>query len=848
MADLNEALSALAATPVLLVAVDFDGTLAPIVDHPDDAAMLPRGRRALALLARLGDTHVAVISGRAFADLDVRLGPVAGEVLRIGGHGSEFEPEVAGLLDAPARQLLGSIAAAMDAAASGLDGLMIERKDASVALHYRRARRADAALALTRLVRAMPGLRREAPPGLPRLVRGKRVVELGVVRTDKGSALSRLRAEIGASGVLWLGDDRTDEDAFAVLGADDVGVKVGSGATRAEFRVPDPAAAAEALVRLAEARRRVQAHAVPAAIDELGFLSDRRTAALVAPDGTICWLAPERFDRPALFASLLGGPTAGRWTARPARTSAPGQQRYLEGSWVLETAWEDLVVRDALAPVEEGTLLVRELVPARPGVRARLVFAPRPDFARRPAGLVESAEGLSVHGVVDLTILESPGIDWAITREGEHHTASAEVELAGPVRLALRVGAGAGTPAALDVAEGWRVSSPRLTLPPRWAGPVELSARVLRGLVYAPNGAMVAAATTSLPEQVGGVRNWDYRYCWPRDAAFGYDALIRLGDTEDAGRFLDWLAERLLDSMSVGLRPLYGVGGELLLAEGDLAHLVGYLGSRPVRVGNAAAEQLQLDVPGAIVELVWSLDRAGVALAERWWDLVLHLVHLVAARWTEADAGIWEQRHRVRHHVQSKVMAWVAVDRAIRLARRLGREVAEWPALRDRIAEDVVDRGWNAEVGAFTAAYGSDKADAAALWVVLAGLLPAEDARVASTVAFVDQHLRGGPTVFRYRFSDGLAGSDAGGFHICAAWLAEAMWRVGRQSEAVTLFEEMLSCCGPTGLLSEMFDPQAQMALGNTPQAYSHAGLIRAALVLQGRWDLAKPVAPSGSG
>ena len=847
MSGVDDALGTLMSTPVLLVAVDFDGTLAPIVDDPADAAMLPRARRALLLLARLPHTHVVVISGRAFVDLDMRLGTMSAEVLRVGGHGSEFEPGTAGMLDEPARRLLKHVGEVMTTVAEGLGGVTVERKDASVALHYRRADRADAAQALARLARRMPMLRQHGPPGLLRSRRGKRVVELSVVQADKGLALSRLRSELGATCMLCLGDDRTDEDAFAVLGSADVGIKIGPGRTRAAFRLPDPAAAAEALVRLAEGRRRALAQTVPAAIDELALLSDRHTAALVAPDGTICWLAPERFDRPALFASLLGGPTAGRWLVRPAGTTAPGQQSYLPGSLVLATTWDDLVVHDALVPVEDGTILVRELRPSRPGTRVRILFAPRPDFARRPARLVPEATGLGIAGVVTPHHLESPGVVWSIAREGEHHTASAEFELEGPLRLVLRVGAKGEAPAPAEVAAAWRAAAPPLALPPRWADPIEVSARVLRGLVYAPTCAPVAAATTSLPEAPGGVRNWDYRYCWPRDAAYAFEAVIRLGDTADAIGFVDWLALQRMEPAAGSLRPLYGVGGEWPPGEGELAHLCGYLGSRPVRVGNAAAEQLQLDVAGAVLDLMGSLARLGVPFADRWWALVETLIAAVGSRWTEADAGIWEHRHRVRHHLHSKVLAWVAVDRAVRIADHLGRVVdPKWPLLRDEIAADVLTRGWHARVGAYTAAYGSDEADAASLWVLISGLLPAHDARVVSTVEFVERHLRRGPTVFRYRFADGISGSDAGGFHICAAWLAEALWRIGRRNDAIALFEDMLSCCGPTGLLSEMFDPDAVLALGNTPQAYSHAGLIRTALVLQDRWEIIGQAEDSG--
>lgn len=848
MSPAEHALLALAGTPVLLVAVDFDGTLAPIVDVPEDAAMIPRARRALGALARLPHTRVVVISGRALADLDQRLGPLEPDILRVGSHGSEFAPDDAGRLDDAARGLLARVVAALERAADGLDGVAVERKDGSAALHYRRATRDDAARALWRLQRALPALRDGAAPGLPQVKRGKRVVELGVVAADKGAALTRLRAELGATAVACLGDDRTDEDMFAALGPDDVAIKIGPGITRAGQRLPDPAAAAEALVRLAEARRNALTRTVDAAIDDLGFLSDRRTAALVAPDGEVCWLAPERFDRSAIFASLLGGPNAGRFVVRPANGPEHGRQRYLDDSLVLATEWPELTVIDALVPEATGTVLVRELIPAHPGVEVALTFAPRPDFARLPTALAPLPDGVRVNGGATPIVLEGIQATWRIAREGRHETATATVRLDGPIRLILRIGKAGSTtvpePTTEALCAWWsRGDAP---LPDgRWRTWLAISRTVLCGLVHEPTGALVAAATTSLPETPGGVRNWDYRYCWPRDAAYAFDALTRLGDGADAARFMDWMADRVAQDQDQGLRPLYGVAGEHLGAEGELGHLIGYGGARPVRVGNAAAEQLQVDVPGAVVDLAATLAATGAPFPGHWWRMVGDLVGFVAERWMEPDAGIWELRSAMRHHVHSKVMAWLAVDRAIAIGTRLGRPVAPWwSTLRAQIAADVLSRGWNAEAGAFTTAYGRPDADAAALWIVLSGLLAPDDPRATATIDLVDRTLRHGPTVFRYAFGDGLPGADSGGFHICTAWLVEALWRNGRRERAVHLFEGLLSCAGPTGLLSEMFDPSARQALGNTPQAYSHTGVIRAALVLEGRWDALRPNTP----
>lgn len=840
MSSAEHALLALAGTPELLVAVDFDGTLAPIVPHAHEAAMLPRARRALGALSRLPHTRVVVISGRMLADLDARLGPLEPGVLRVGSHGSEFEPGESGRLDPAARERHAGAVAALRAAAAGLAGIEVEVKDASAALHYRRAERGDAASAIWRLWRSLQALK--APDGdRPRVRLGKKVIELGVVPADKGVAIARLRAELGSTAVACLGDDRTDEDAFAALGPDDVAIKIGPGPTRAPYRLPDPEAAAEALVRLAEARRAALVRTVDAAIDDLGFLGDRRTAALVTPGGEVCWLAPERFDRPAIFASVLGGPNAGRFVLRPAGGPERGRQAYVGDSLVLRTDWPDVAVVDALAPDAGGTVLVRDVVPLRPGTRVALAFAPRLDFARLPTTLALVPGGVRVSGSALPIALHGPRAAWRIVREGRHETALAELELDGPARFVLRIGAsvppGEPAPDPAAIAAWW--SAAAIDLPEsRWRPAVARSRTVLRGLVHAPTGAMVAAATSSLPEDPGGTRNWDYRYCWPRDAAYAFDALVRLGDVEDAERFLDWMAERVREDGPSGPRPLYGVAGEHLGAEGELGHLIGYGGARPVRVGNAAAEQLQVDVPGAIVELAATVAGAGRPFPARWWTMVESLVAIVERRWEEQDAGIWELRHAVRHHVHSKVMAWVAVDRALRLAARLGRPAGEgWPALRERIARDVLERGWHAAAGAFTTAYGVPDLDAAALWVTLSGMLLPDDPRAVSTVERVAGTLRAGPTVYRYAFGDGLPGADAGGFHICTAWLAEALWRGGRRAEAEHLLDELLSCAGPTGLLSETFDPGARVALGNTPQAYSHAGVIRATLVMTGAWD-----------
>ncbi len=837
-------LERLACTSLLLVAVDFDGTLAPIVEEPDRARPDAEAMRALAALARQLHTRVAIVSGRGLRDLDERLGRLEEGILRVGGHGSEFEAGLDRKLEPPHRKLLDGIARAVDLAADGLPGLRVEHKDASSCLHYRQAERADACRALWRLLRQRPDLAVETEAGRlrPKLRRGKKVVELSVLATDKGEALDRLRAELGATAVLYIGDDRTDEDAFARLHEGDLGVKVGGGSSLAKCRVADSAAVAGLLARLAEARRDALRRAASEPIAGLSMLSDRHTAALVTPHGEVAWLCPERFDAPALLASLLGGPTAGRFRVRPAGVLAAAEQRYLDGSLILSSRWPGLELVDWLEPREgEDCCLVRELRPLEPGVTVEIELAPRPDFGRMPAH-VEALEDGSLRvesGKLPIRLIcRSAGSmpDWEIRREGESDTARARFQLEAPLRLELHCGWNMRPSGGLEAARRWwSARGGSLELSERdlaHAELIERSAIILRGLVYEPSGAMVAAATSSLPESPGGERNWDYRYCWPRDAALACDALVRLGSRSEAERFLDWIID--LDGQEVmrHLQPIYAVDGAAQLPEAELAHLIGYAASQPVRVGNAAAGQLQIDVYGAIAGLLWTFARFGGAVEDRHWRLTERLVDAAAERWQERDSGIWEHRHLLRHHVHSKTMAWVTVDRAIRLASWLGREAPEtWLSLRYDIASEVLERGWNEGARAYTVAYGERDLDAAVLEMLRQGLLSPEDPRARSTTLAIARTLGTERGVYRYRFDDGLSGAE-GAFHICSAWLIDALWRLGLHQEARRRFDALVASVGPTGLLSEMVDPDSGIALGNTPQAYSHTGLIWCALRL----------------
>jgi len=832
-------LAALARTPVLLVASDYDGTLAPIVDDPARARPLREAVVALRLLAALPNTHVAVISGRALRDL-ARLVGEPEDVHLVGSHGSEFDPDFAGSLPREAIELRRRVHEQLAEIAARIPGARLEAKPASVALHYREvpAERAGDAL---RLVEQGPG----AFEGVVTR-HGKKVVELGVLATHKGTALAQLRQRVGATAVCFLGDDVTDEDAFAELGGPDLALKVGEGPSRAALRVAGPEAAAQVLAALAEQRAAWLAGADAVPIEQHACLSDQRTLALVTPGARITWLCLPRLDSSALFAELLGGPAAGHFSVSAVDGSRPLGQRWLGDSFVLETRWEGFRVVDFL-DASGGRPQLRagrsDLVRRLEGRgRVRVELAPRLDFGRLPTRLRALDGGLAIEPSHDPIVLRAPGVRWQVAEEGPHQTARAELDLdAGPVELELRYGTGsvrASQPAAEERARRtelyWSSWAAGLAVPDgRDAERVRRSALVLKALCHGPSGAVAAAATTSLPEHPGGVRNWDYRYCWLRDAALATAALVRLGSTAEALHFLGWVLGVLEHGVAPErLHPLYAVGGEMLGSEAEIGELPGYRGSRPVRVGNLAAHQVQLDVFGPIVELVALLVERDAPLSSQHWRLVETLVGAVAVRWQEPDHGIWEIRRAPRHHVHSKAMCWIAAERGVRIAEQLhGRERPDWAALRDRIAADLLRHGWKGEHGAFGAAYDGHDLDAAALAVGLSGLLPADDPRWRATVEAVEAGLRDGPTVFRYRADDGLPGGE-GGFHLCSGWLVQALLSIGRRGDARALFDAMAACAGPTGMLSEQYDPVADLSLGNTPQAYSHLALIEAALAL----------------
>lgn len=843
-------LTRIASSPRLLVACDFDGVLSEIAPTPGSAVIDDRCAAALRSLASLDRTHAAVVSGRGLDDL-AALTVVLGDVIRVGSHGAERDGAEGWRAGARDLAELGRLAEALDAIAADAPGALVERKPVSVAIHYRQCDSSHVPALLGR----MASIESEFTGMLRR--DGKMVIEYCASPADKGAALLALRRELGVSSILYIGDDVTDEHAFSVLRDGDLGIKVGTEPTLAHVRLQDRADVAAILERLAVIRGEWLDSAPITPIERHSLLSDQRTMAMVDPRGRLVWMCLPRADSSAVFAELVGGESCGHFSIAPASGGAVLGQEYIGGSFVLRTRWKEMSITDYLdctggRPYQRAgrSDLVRVVEGSG---EAAVRFAPRLDFGRQATEITVRDGGLVIEGLADPLVLYSPGVQWKIEQEGAHQTATAALDLSnGPVVLELRCGFGglggwrvqeqARRTQSITFWEGWART---LTLPSLRPELVSRSALALKALVYGPTGAVFAAATTSLPEDIGGVRNWDYRYCWPRDACLAAASLVRLGNTGVAMKLLDWLVGVVAQcDAPERLRPLYTVAGLDLGPEAEIGELSGYGHSRPVRIGNAADHQVQLDVFGPIVDLVALLVERGAPVTPEHWRLVEAMVAAVAARWHEPDHGIWEVRGQKRHHVHTKVMCWLAAERGWFIAREvLGRERSDWDALRQAIRADVLRDGWNAQAGAFTFAYGSGELDAAALWVILSGLLAPDDPRSISTVRAVEELLRDGPVVYRYRLDDGLPGRE-GGFHICTSWLIECLAMQGQAGRARELFDQMAELAGPTGLLPEQYDPRAGRSLGNIPQAYSHLGLINAAVRLSASGDRAGPLPP----
>ena len=588
-------------------------------------------------------------------------------------------------------------------------------------------------------------------------------------------------------------------------------------------------------------------------IEDYGLIGDTQTAALVGRNGSIDWLCLPRFDSGACFAALLGEQKHGFWQIAPTGEIKSTRRRYRPDTLVLETEFEMAdggCVRlvDCMPPRKTYPDVVRLVEGVWGRVKMRLRLAVRFDYGAVVPWVKQGGQPneLSLVAGPDALILRS-----GVPIGGEEWTSVAEFGVSAGETVPFVLSwypSHEPPPAPLDAGHEiaateswWREWIGRATCQTgEWNDAIRRSLITLKALTYGPSGGIVAAPTTSLPEQLGGERNWDYRFCWLRDAAFTLDALLGAGFLDEAGAWRDWLL-RAVGGDPANLQILYGPLGERRLPEFELSHLPGYEGSRPVRVGNVAAGQFQLDVYGEAIDTLHRAREAGLTVnPDRTdWRVAAKLLEFLKSRWTQPDDGVWEVRGEKRHFTYSKVMAWVAVDRLIRLAERfhLPTDLSRWKTMRQTIHSEVCEKGYHPGVGAFTQSYGSEALDASILRLPLVGFLPPDDSRVVSTLAAVERKLLRDGFVLRYLTdeagaADGLSGSE-GSFLPCTFWLVDNYYLVGRHDEARAVFERLLSLRNDLGLLSEEYDPQNRRLVGNFPQAFSHVALVNTALRLR---------------
>jgi GH15 family glucan-1,4-alpha-glucosidase len=579
-------------------------------------------------------------------------------------------------------------------------------------------------------------------------------------------------------------------------------------------------------------------------IEDYAMIGDLQTAALVGRDGSIDWLCLPRFDSPACFAALLDTPDAGRWQLAPARGGTCTRRRYRGESLVLETEWEtpegSVRVVDFMPPRGQVPDLVRIVegisgrVPMRSELRLRFDYG--------------SVQPWAQHSGTSLSAVAGPDAAWldgVVPLHGSDGATWAEFEVAAGDRVPFVLrwspshepapAAVDGVQALADTERFWSGWMAGCTYRGEWQEAVNRSLLTLKGLTYAPTGGIVAAATTSLPELIGGSRNWDYRYCWLRDATFTLQALLGCGFVEEARAWREWLL-RAVAGDPAQLQIMYGLDGTRRLPEYELPWLAGYEGSSPVRIGNGAADQFQLDVWGEVLDGLHVGRESGLAASSDAWALQRALMDFLEGHWDSPDNGLWEVRGPRRHFTHSKVMAWAGTDRMIRAVERFGREgpADRWRALREQIFRDVCEQGYDAERGTFTQYYGGTELDASLLLLPRVGFLPWDDERVAGTVRAIQRELCDDGFVLRYRTQagiDGLPGKE-GAFLACSFWLVDALHGLGRTDEARALFERLLGLRNDVGLLAEEWDPVAGRQVGNFPQAFSHEPLVNTARML----------------
>ena len=588
-------------------------------------------------------------------------------------------------------------------------------------------------------------------------------------------------------------------------------------------------------------------------IEDYALIGDTHTAALVGKDGSIDWLCLPRFDSDACFAKILGDEQNGHWRIAPESADVEVRRRYRDETLVLETEFTtaDGVVRltDCM-PIREQHPQVVRLVEGVSGevsmvmeLVMRFGYGRVVPWVRRCDDLLSAVagpdglslwspvrtRGMDMKTVARFKVAVGETVPFVFTWYPSHESPPRPVD---------------GSFAVMDTTRWWEEWSSSCNFDGRWRDAVIRSLITLKALTYSPTGGIVAAPTTSLPETIGGVRNWDYRYCWLRDATLTLESLMRGGYHQEALDWRDWLL-RAVAGDSSELQIMYGPAGERRLEEWEVPWLDGYEGSKPVRVGNAAAGQFQLDVYGEVMAALHEGCQIGDTLSASAWDLQRLLVDFVVDHWEDPDDGIWEVRGPRRHFTHSKMMAWVALDRAVRTAKSVGVEgpVEEWSKVRDRVHEDVCSKGFNKEVGAFTQYYGSDALDASLLMMPLVEFLPPEDPRVVSTVEAIERDLTEDGFVLRYRVApgseavDGLQGHE-GAFLACSFWMADCLHLIGRHDDAEALFERLLGLRNDVGLLAEEYDAPMGRQVGNFPQAFSHVSLANAAYNLSGHPDV----------
>jgi len=584
-----------------------------------------------------------------------------------------------------------------------------------------------------------------------------------------------------------------------------------------------------------------------ARIEDYGFLSDTQSGALVSRDGCVDWLCLPRFDSGACFAALLGDRKNGRWRFAPKTKITASRRRYRGNTLILETEMETetgaVRLIDFMPPRGKNPDIVRIIEGVRGTVEMKMELIIRFDYGHIVPWVRQKHGGLEAIAGPDALILRTP-----VETRGEDLTTVADFRVTEGNRIpfVLTWFPSHGEPpraihsehALQQTEEYWTSWSERCCEQGPWRDAVIRSLITLKGLTYAPTGGIVAAATTSLPEKIGGVRNWDYRHCWLRDATFTLVALMEAGYIEEACAWREWLLRAVAGSASQ-MQIMYGVQGERRLEELELEWLSGYENSRPVRIGNAASQQFQLDVYGEVLDSMYRAHRAGIETNETDWNLQAALVNSLESKWEEPDEGIWEVRGGRRQFTHSKMMAWVAFDRAVKLIEHCNCAAVDnlerWKKIRDEIHAQVCTQGYNPRKKAFTQYYGANELDASLLMMPLVGFLPATDERVRNTVEAVERELMEGGFVLRYRTDgrdvDGLPGSE-GVFLLCSFWLANCLHLIGRTDDARALFERLLTLQNDLGLLSEQYDPTAKRQLGNFPQAFSHVALVNTARIL----------------